>query len=477
VIWPTMILPTIDWNAVAQASALRIVDCLVVGTLIALFAGMALTFARRTSSGTRFAVWFSTLMAIATLPLLSGISWSHSGNLAQSSLNRPAIMLPESCALDVFIAWALIATWFLVRVGLGLTHLHALRSRCEPVDVNSLDFAVRETLSRAHRQVALCVSDDVSAPTAIGFGRPAILIPRWLMTDMSAPELNQILLHELAHLSRRDDWTNLAQKIVAAIFFFHPAVWWIEKRISLEREMACDDTVLAQTSQPRAYAECLARLAEKSFFRRSMALAQAAVGRIRQTSLRIAQILNPSRSAITARSWKPAVAVVAGFSIACAIGVSRAPQLIAFQNQASLNFRPSLPVASNSLPAQMDSLQSAQPVGAKVWKAMAVVPSTHAIKSRHKQAHVSAQPPVTDDSQSLQSSLALEQPASHPNTSTNVQLAGGRVPPVFSTETVFVVLESNDGAGGHPLCQISVWRVTVVSTVRTPIGKTIPRKT
>ena len=116
------------------------------------------------------------------------------------------------------------------------------------------------------------------------------------MQELSADELNQIVLHELAHLRRRDDWTNLAQKMVKALFFFHPAVWWIEQKMSLEREMACDDAVMAETASPRAYAECLAHLAEKTLIQRGVALAQAALGRIRQTSLRVAQILDGNRS-------------------------------------------------------------------------------------------------------------------------------------------------------------------------------------
>ena len=122
----------------------------------------------------------------------------------------------------------------------------------------------------------------------IGFVNPAVVIPRWLLQELSPSELQQILLHELAHLQRWDDWTNLAQKILKALLFFHPAAWWIEKQLSLEREMACDDAVVAETANPRAYAECLTHLAEKSFVRRSLALAQAALGRIRQTSLRVA---------------------------------------------------------------------------------------------------------------------------------------------------------------------------------------------
>ena len=162
-----------------------------------------------------------------------------------------------------------------------------------------------------------------------------ILIPCWVMQELSAEELNQILLHELAHFGRWDDWTNLAQKVVKALFFFHPAVWWIEKRVSLEREMACDDAVLAETASPRAYAECLANLAEKTLLHRSLALAQSALGRIRQTSLRVAQILDVNRAPVTARAWKPAVSLLAGFALVCALSISRTPRLIAFADHAA----------------------------------------------------------------------------------------------------------------------------------------------
>jgi len=77
-------------------------------------------------------------------------------------------------------------------------------------------------------------------PTAIGFFQPAVIVPAWTLRELSAEELHSVLLHELAHLRRWDDWTNLAQELVGALFFFHPAVWRIGSRLSLEREMACD---------------------------------------------------------------------------------------------------------------------------------------------------------------------------------------------------------------------------------------------
>ena len=118
--------------------------------------------------------------------------------------------------------------------------------------------------------------------------------------ELSVEELKVVLLHEAAHLQRWDDWTNLTQKVFRAVFFFHPVVWWLEGKLALEREMACDDLVVATTSSPRAYAECLVALAEKSFGRRNLALAQAAVSRVRHTSLRIRQILDRKRSGSTA---------------------------------------------------------------------------------------------------------------------------------------------------------------------------------
>ena len=158
-----------------------------------------------------------------------------------------------------------------------------------------------------------------------------MVIPSWTMQELSATELNAILLHELAHLRRRDDWTNLVQKIVGALLFFHPAVWWIEKKLALEREMACDDLVLAQTASPRAYAECLVSLAEKSLLRRGIALAQAAVDRLRQVTLRVSQILDVNRPRAT-RVWSPAPVLVAGVSVVCLLAVSHTPiRLVSFE--------------------------------------------------------------------------------------------------------------------------------------------------
>jgi Zn-dependent protease with chaperone function len=454
-------------NAMAQSSAVQIVYCLVEGTLIAIFTGLVLGLARRQNSGTRFAVWFSALIAIATLPLFGGSWWSRAGSISAEIASRPAITLPGSWALYFLGAWAAIAAWSLLGVGRGLWHLHILRKSCIPVDPGVLDARSQGTLerNRSKRPVRLCTSDLVHVPTAVGFVKPVIVVPGWVMQELSPDELNQILLHELAHLRRWDDWTNLAQKVVKALFFFHPAVWWIEKRVSLEREMACDDAVLAETASPRAYAECLAHLAEKTLIQRSIALAQAALGRIRQTSLRVAQILDVNRPPGTERAWKLAVSLVAGFAIICVLGISRAPKLIAFSDgQISPVAGPMIatspgivsgrvstrrPIANGSETKAVFHLQPVRLVQAGL----------HA-RGTHRNLQGSARQAQTSE---LRASIVSQ---------TNANAA-----PVAFTETLFVVIEgSENGFPDQPVYQIQLWRVTVLHRVVESNSNRTPRK-
>ncbi|MFZ3263071.1 MAG: hypothetical protein WA172_03655, partial [Terriglobales bacterium] len=116
---------------------------------------------------------------------------------------------------------------------------------------------------------------------------------------------------------------------VRALFFFHPAVWWIENRLSVEREMACDDIVVAQTDNPMGYASCLVSLLERSLAERGWTMAQAIVHRAREASDRLAQILDKNRPAATDIS-KPALSLVGAFALLCVVMLPQTPQFVAF---------------------------------------------------------------------------------------------------------------------------------------------------
>ena len=95
-----------------------------------------------------------------------------------------------------------------------------------------------------------------------GLRRPSILIPARLLDELEEAELDQIGLHEAAHLARRDDYALLFQRVIEALFALHPVVRWIARQIDLEREIACDDLVVEATGRPRSYASCLTRVVE-----------------------------------------------------------------------------------------------------------------------------------------------------------------------------------------------------------------------
>ena len=332
----------------APLAAERVINAMPGGLLIAMLAWVLLRIVGRQNSGTRFVVWFCALFAVAGLPFIELAGKVAPGTHAV----RSEIVLPGIWAVGIFAVWMLIVALATLRIAVGLWKLRRLRRGAVPLETS--DFSrttttpVIQTLSiqtpvfqhagiqevvaqfQSTRRVEVRRSSAVSVPTAIGFFRPAILIPDWVLRDLSAEELKVILLHEFAHLRRWDDWTNLAQKLVRTVFFFHPAVWWIERRLSLEREMACDEAVLAETENPRAYAECLVSLAEKSFVRRSVALAQAVVGRARETSLRLARILDGNRRT-SSRVFRPAFGLVAALAVGCVIALPDAPRLIAFE--------------------------------------------------------------------------------------------------------------------------------------------------
>jgi hypothetical protein len=305
------------------------------------------------------------------------------------------------------------------------------------------------------------------------------VIPSWALQELSPVELNAVVLHELAHLRRWDDWTNLAQKILRALLFFHPAVWWIGRSLSLEREMACDDFVLASNPNPRAYAQCLVSVAEKSFLHRSLSLAQAAVGRMRQTAQRVARILDADRCGAT-RVWKPALVLIAVFSAVCVISLPRAPKLVAFEEELP-SFSASASKATPVLPVESAG------VGARARIIPAAlhtrVSSAALARNDFARKDVLAQvirPPRrsnrNDSAPTAAVSAKLVQPQPYPPqlVRTSFNDSGNSVTELNS---VFLVMHTEQvDDSGRMVWSVSVWRLTVFHPVDRQVQKGITPK-
>jgi beta-lactamase regulating signal transducer with metallopeptidase domain len=313
-------------HPIVQLASERMINCVVEGIVIALLASILLWLTTCRSSTTRFLVWFSSLLTIAGLSLAACTEMGN-GSIVSAAAH---LTLPASWMVYALALWAGIASLGIMRILFGLWGVRSLRRQC--TELRDIDPPTARSLQEfsSARQVRLCVSDQLRVPAAIGYFRPAVLIPRWAISDLSPADLHAIVLHELGHLRRWDDWTNLAQKVLRAVLFFHPAVWWLDSQLSLEREIACDDLVLAETSDARAYAECLVSIAEKSVLRAGLALAVAAVGRVRQTAVRLARILDKHRLTET-RVSRAVLAIASTLGIAALAVLPHIPTMVVFQ--------------------------------------------------------------------------------------------------------------------------------------------------
>ena len=257
------------------------------GTIIALLtAGIALALRRR-SSHLRYGIFLAALLVMAAcppvtfflftrpasepapspaaIPMTQTITITNSPpapSNALPELNRPkkaenpqpepATQTTTRFNWQPFTPYAAAAylagvAVMLARLLVGLYGGKKLRRASEPVD----DPAVLSALARQAKLLGLAFTPavaychEVLVPTVVGLLRPMVLLPITLTTGLTADQIEVILAHELAHIRRFDHIINILQRLIEAFLFFHPAVWYLSRLVRTERELCCDDLVLA----------------------------------------------------------------------------------------------------------------------------------------------------------------------------------------------------------------------------------------
>ena len=165
---------------------------------------------------------------------------------------------------QIVLVWLLGVTLLSTRLIVGWIGAHRLASRrahpAEPQWERALK-RIAEAL-QLRRTVRLLESAAVEVPTVIGWIRPVVLLPVASLAGLSTEQIEMILAHELAHIRRHDFIVNLLQSTVETLLFYHPAVWWISRRIRVEREHCCDDVAVSVFGDPIRYARALTRFEE-----------------------------------------------------------------------------------------------------------------------------------------------------------------------------------------------------------------------
>lgn len=210
------------------------------------------------------------------------------------------------------MSWAPLLTWsyFLgvlfmtVRLAVGLRGGQSLRRQSMLIEDASLLTMVREQSGRVGLRCAPAIAycEQISIPIVIGIVRPMILLPATLVSGLSPDQLQALVTHELSHIRRYDLIVNLLQRMIEAVLFFHPAVWFVSRRISMERENVADDAVVAAGWPAVRYADALVRMAELSSTVRTsnvaieVAALAASGGSSSEFKRRIVRLLNGSSS-------------------------------------------------------------------------------------------------------------------------------------------------------------------------------------
>jgi uncharacterized protein YjbI with pentapeptide repeats/beta-lactamase regulating signal transducer with metallopeptidase domain len=330
------------------ASAL---DSLWESILLVVAVALVLRLLRNLSASTRYAAWCVALGGSLVLPLATALPQVHvvraplpvtavsaraapavhrvrrvsalpkvpvpvGGNTpaggALPLARRVAIRLPEYWAFGLFAFWGVVALALIARLFAGLVRLEHLKNDALPLPVEYRDgLGQWSNAQTGGRELRLCVCDGIDVPVAVGLFDSMILIPRHLLDVLAPSEIDQIVLHELGHLRRADDWTNVLQRIIQALLFFNPAVAYIAEQLDLEREVACDDWVLQRTKEVRPYAACLTHMAEVTAWPHRPLAAPGVFLTRRGLSVRVERLLRAGRNVRTGVSIGPASAILA----------------------------------------------------------------------------------------------------------------------------------------------------------------------
>jgi beta-lactamase regulating signal transducer with metallopeptidase domain len=303
-------------------------DWIWQGSAVALVPAAAMRVSTRMSASTRYRLWWVTLAVVLLLLPVAAVLGSRNQFAAVPDLAAfpaattvsvtlpPLPWWPAALLILVWTTWATRSGW---RIARALASLARAKRACQTFPH---DREVRlhgwMSIRDEGRPATLALSDDVSSAAVLGLHAPVIAVSPRILDALDDQELDQILVHEWAHVQRRDDTARLVQLIVHALAGLHPAVWWIDRNLRIDREAACDDWAVNVTGTARGYAACLAKLASLSSASPAHALLPAALSASELTR-RVVGLLDRRRNRSTR---KPVALTAIAVLVLGAIGVA-----------------------------------------------------------------------------------------------------------------------------------------------------------
>jgi beta-lactamase regulating signal transducer with metallopeptidase domain len=311
--WQAAAIALVYWLADTVLSKARSQSryILALGTLLLMFVTAVATFAYEETQG---GSGLSASQGAFSSPALVTIGSSISNDLAPLARLKTAgaATQPAPLYLSRFLPWLDVA-WLLgvaclsTRTIGGWRLIQRLRRSTlveapEAVYANFLRLCERLGI---RRQVNLRISEHIQGPLAIGIVRSLIVVPAAALMALSTDQLEAVLAHELAHVRRADYLWNLIQTMIETLLFFHPAIWWLGRRLREQRELCCDDVAVQSCADPLVYATALLRLEERRSQQLNLAMALDGHRSWSGLRARIARILGETNSKKRPRELVP----------------------------------------------------------------------------------------------------------------------------------------------------------------------------
>jgi VWFA-related protein len=242
------------------------------GTAIALlYAAVRFLFARTLSAHARCTLACAALLAMAVAPPLTFLIIS--GAVPASALVAAIVPMTTLTVTEwQWLApiavglWVTGVFWFSMRLLGAVQFTHRLRTTAHAAPdiwqqtLEQIAARMGRPCTPGNRQVRLMGSSMVNVPAVIGCLRPVVLVPVAFLTGLPAEHVVALLSHELAHIRRNDYLIGMLQSLAEIALFYHPAVWWISGQIRIERELCCDDLVIAAGTDRLTYARALTEM-------------------------------------------------------------------------------------------------------------------------------------------------------------------------------------------------------------------------
>jgi bla regulator protein blaR1 len=346
-------------NTASSVALSALLNTFWLALAVTLLAWATMRFALPISAAVRHRIWWGVLAIVVALPAMHVLRDTPrpSTTMVTAVAVRSSIVTPEPpraatimqarytppppsrfpvavragyWPLAIFAIGALALLLQLGRVLWSYRYLRAVKRQSvrasREVQINFDEWVLGCCVERP---VRLLLSDEIASPMAVGFHDPAVILPPAVLTELSDRDVDHVLLHELAHLARRDDWTNLFARIAAGALAINPIALWILRMIHREREIACDDWVVEATGAARPYAASLLHLCELRLSHRRALLATGMADSGPRIRERIERLIHDSREISPQRPLLRLLLSLAGLVALVAAGML-APRWVAF---------------------------------------------------------------------------------------------------------------------------------------------------